>query len=76
MLAAGVRGDPVAHQVLKYVINGWPEFGKKPPCHLAKFYNVRESLDSDGSCLYYGNRVFVPSSLRKEVLAKTISTQV
>lgn len=60
--------DPLAKEVYNFVINGWP-INTKVKDSLKRFYSVKDSLDTDSGCLFYGNRVFIPCSIREKVLS-------
>lgn len=67
-IAVRLKSDPSYNQLVTYVIDGWPSDAKKVPEHLRRFYNVRDGLDTDEGCLYYADRIFIPSCLRELVL--------
>lgn len=65
-IAAEIGGHPVLKEVLTYVLQGWPKSKCKE--NLKPFYNVRDSLDCQNGCLFYGDRVFIPQGLRPKIL--------
>lgn len=57
--------DKELKQVYKYIRYGWPE---EIPNNLEKYYNKRVSLATEEGCLFYGERIVIPSTLRSKVL--------
>lgn len=55
----------ISLMVKNYIINGWPS---KKPDNIKKFYEARLSLDVYNECIFYGDRLFVPMSLRQKFL--------
>lgn len=69
-IAEEMTNDRLAGQILQYVIEGWPLDKKDVPVHLNRFYSIKDNLDVDGKCLYYGERIYIPVRLRETVLKK------
>ncbi|KAI8117697.1 hypothetical protein CVS40_10440 [Lucilia cuprina] len=57
--------DKELTEVYKYIQYGRP---KNVPEYLHKFYNKRVSLATEDECLFYGERIVIPCTLRNKVL--------
>ncbi|XP_055622938.1 uncharacterized protein LOC129766433 [Toxorhynchites rutilus septentrionalis] len=65
------RIDETLQQVIKHVNTTWPT--KKTSItdpHIQEFFQCRESLSITADCLMYGERLVLPSVLRKKVLVE------
>lgn len=65
--------DPILALVVKFVREGWPNTNSPSNsihCYEAinQFKSIRNSLLVFEGCLFYGSRLVIPQSLRKEVL--------
>ena len=60
--------DPVRQDVITAIKTGWAVNRKKCPPVLTPFYNNRSELVEDDGLVYLGERVVVPTALRKEML--------
>jgi hypothetical protein len=58
--------DKVLSEVIKYVLNGFP--GKIDDTNLKVYERNKCSLSVANDCLYFSDRMVIPSSLRKKVL--------
>lgn len=67
-IAKEMLEHPVWKQLLDYVKNGWPEDKKEISKELKVFYKFRQSLDCEDNCIYFGDRILVPSKHRGKVL--------
>ena len=56
--------DPVLQQLSNYTLHGWPEKFKVPQA-LKPYYNIRSEIVCHENLLLKGQRIVVPSSLRK-----------
>ncbi|XP_055615172.1 uncharacterized protein K02A2.6-like [Toxorhynchites rutilus septentrionalis] len=68
---AKTRIDETLQQVIKHVNTTWPT--KKTSItdpHIQEFFQRRESLSITAGCLMYGERLVLPSVLRKKVLVE------
>lgn len=68
IVADEVQSHPVCKQLFLFVKNGWP-CKEKIPESLSKFYKFRDSLDLEENCIFYGNRLFIPPSVREKVFS-------
>ena len=62
-VSAETANDETLKLVLKYVLNGWPEYMKDVPKQLQVYYANRNCLSHTDGILTYLNRVIVPKSL-------------
>ncbi|KAK3924260.1 hypothetical protein KUF71_002531 [Frankliniella fusca] len=62
------RKDKVLQKVADYVVQGWPQ--KCPEKGLEPYFNNRIFLNLRHDCVMFGDRVIIPSVLRKRVLAR------
>lgn len=60
-----LKDDKILSQVYEHVMFGWPE---KITDELKPYFNKRQSLSTDNDCLYYGNRIVIPQSLKSKAL--------
>ena len=65
----GQAQDPACSKLRKYCENGWPAKHSLDPT-LGPYWNVRGSLTVTDNILLFGNRIVVPSALRKETVEK------
>lgn len=67
MIKEEMLRDELCRKLYETIKVGWP--GKKEiPDYLRVFYSVRAALSLGEGCIFYGDRVFVPPSLRAQVL--------
>lgn len=59
------QSHSLCHKLFDFILNGWPE---KSPVGLERFHSIRNSLDIENGCVFYGERVFVPPMLRQKFL--------
>ncbi|XP_037929719.1 uncharacterized protein K02A2.6-like [Teleopsis dalmanni] len=57
--------DVALLKTYKYVKNGWPE---KIDNNLKKYFKIRISLATEDKCVFYGERIVIPESLRPKTL--------
>lgn len=60
-----MKNNVLCRQLYEYVLNGWPE---KRPKNLERFWQVKNSLDIQDECIFYGERAFIPPKLRFKFL--------
>jgi hypothetical protein len=60
--------DPVLSKVLRYTREGWPPKKTEEGSEMHRYRQLSDSLSICNGCLTLGNRVVIPSSLRREVL--------
>lgn len=62
-----LKKDKILSAVYNFIIKGWEN---KIPLDLQPYYSKRNSLctETEDGCLYYMNRIVIPSSLQKDIL--------
>ena len=66
-LARATHRDPVLSKVLTYTRSGWP--ATTGP-ELIPFRHRSDELSTEGDCVLWGHRVFVPARYRRQVLTE------
>ena len=62
--------DEISQCLLKYVEEGWPSDVNQVNSVLRKYWQYQAVLNVVNGILMYGTRLFIPSSLRLEILAR------
>ncbi|XP_062551120.1 uncharacterized protein K02A2.6-like [Armigeres subalbatus] len=63
------KADPVLKKVYRYIQDGWPKsLVSDANQELLRFHNRRESLSTMQGCILFGERLVIPSPLRKQCL--------
>lgn len=57
--------DPLLSKVYEYVLNGWP---KNFSNEFVPYFSKRNSLSTEDNCLFYMNRVVIPTGLKSKIL--------
>ena len=61
--------DPVISRVLRYTRKGWPvKKTEEQGSEMQRYRQLADTLSMSNGCLLMGNRVVIPSSLRRDVL--------
>ena len=60
--------DPILARVLRFTREGWPSKSTDEGSEMARYRQLSDQLSICNGCLVLGNRVVVPSTLRREVL--------
>lgn len=72
-IAKETAKDPLLNKVKTYVATAWPDEIEDQ----YKIYKNRHLLLClEGDCLYYGNRIIIPSSLQTKVLERLHNTHI
>ena len=58
----------IMQKLLTYVKHGFPDCKSKMYLETQKFWNYRLNLVLSNDLVFYGNRLVVPDSLKKEIL--------
>lgn len=59
----------VLSEVMKLIENGWPPTAKKiANDEVKKFFNVRHQLMKIEDCIFYGDRIVIPTKYRSEII--------
>jgi transposase InsO family protein len=69
-LATATEADELMHDVIKYVIDGWPSSRQSVPAAVRLFFDRQTELSVayHGRCLLRDQRVVVPASLQHAIL--------
>ena len=70
-IAAWTASDPVLHQVLRRVQQGWGD--RCPGKSLEPFYVRRNELSTHNGCISWGNRVVIPARGQKQLIEDLIT---
>ena len=62
--------DPVLSEIANYVIEGWPNNRQNVPEPLKSFWSYREELSLINGIVFKGQRIVIPTKMRKQVLQK------
>ena len=63
-------GDGELQEIIQLTLKGWPEYARDVAPHLRKYYEFRGHLSVSEGMLLYDDRIFVPKSMRHDVLTK------
>lgn len=66
-VSVATAAEPVLAVVCRYVREGWPT---RPPADLIPYYRCRYDLHVDDGCLMRGQRLVLPQTFRRAVLAE------
>lgn len=61
--------DPTLSTLRDAIYKGWPDKREKCPVVLHEYWNFREELTIEDGIILKGDRIVVPTSLRKEILS-------
>ena len=64
------RNDSELQNLLKVIVDGWPDRQRDVHPQLRSFWAYRDELVSDDGIVLKGNRIVMPESLHSETLAK------
>ena len=64
------RNDSELQNLLKVIVDGWPERQRDLHPPLRSFWAYRDELGADDGIVLKGNRIVMPASLHSETLAK------
>ena len=60
--------DQVLQMLMSKVIEGFPEHIKQLPVVLRSFWQIRDDLSIEHSCLAYQGRYYIPKAIREQAL--------
>ena len=66
--------DDTLQTLLKTVLTGWPVKKDEVPVCIRTYWGYRDEITAQNGILFKGPRVFVPQSLRAQMLARTHSS--
>lgn len=72
-IALETAKDKVLSKIHAYVTLSWPSQLEEP---YRVYFNKRLMLCAESGCLYYGNRIVIPSSLQKKALLRLHATHI
>ena len=61
--------DEILQELSAVIMEGWPDTRKGVPVSARLYFNYRDELHAEDGLIFKGNRLVVPLSLRKEMLA-------
>lgn len=61
------KKDKLLSTIIRYSYDGWPDVKLIEP-QLKPFYIKRNEISIDRGCLFWGHRIIIPHSIRKDVL--------
>lgn len=67
MIRRYTRTDRLLSQVYEFTSSGWPH---QVPSEFKPFFNRRMEISISNGCLLWGNRVIIPSKVRKQLLTE------
>ncbi|XP_033098534.1 uncharacterized protein K02A2.6-like, partial [Anneissia japonica] len=62
--------DPVSRTLAKHVLDGWPDHKADVPDAIKPFWSVRSDLSIAQGIIFKGDRLFIPSVLRPDIIEK------
>ena len=68
--------DSVLQQLRHTVQNGWPDSRKETPECLYPYFDFRDKLTVQGDLVFKGQKLVVPATLRKELMAVTHTSHI
>ena len=68
--------DPVLQQLRTTIKEGWPEKRSDLPESLYPYYDMRDLLTAQNELVFKGERLVVPASTRKELMATVHSSHI
>ena len=69
-LRTAAREDPAYSQLLQCVTSGFPSNRYDMHNSVLPYWKLRDSLSADGELVLYGQRIVVPTALRRRTLAR------
>ena len=70
------QNDYIIKALSQYIVTGWPDSAADLPAELRDFYNFRDELVIENGVLFKGLRMYVPLSLRDDVMARIHSSHI
>jgi len=68
--------DPILSVLRQVIIKGWPLKRIEVPEGIRSYFDVRDELTTQGDLVFKGQRLVIPTVLRKEVMSTIHSTHV
>ena len=70
------KEDPILQELDRVIRKGWPETKAEAPLQLRPYFHCRDELSSQEGIIYRGDRVVIPTSLRKAMTKKIHSSHL
>lgn len=64
------KNDETLKDVMRLSVVGWPSNGKNLSDELNRYFIKRQDITVDRKCLYWGNRIIIPESVRGKILSE------
>ena len=65
LIKSAAKSDPLYTALKAQIISGWPEHKRDLSCDLKPFHTFCDEIAVDDECLFKGDRLFVPISIRQ-----------
>jgi hypothetical protein len=62
--------DPTMMILLNAIRRGWPQTRRQTPVEIHEFWNYRDEMSENDGVVLKGDRIFIPATLRSEMLAR------
>ena len=70
MIVEATQEDPELKQLRKMIISGWPEMKAELAHNVGAYWDYRDELSTYNGIVYKGNRIVIPTSMRKDMLKR------
>ena len=70
MIVEAPQEDPELKQLRKMTISGWPEMKAELALNVGAYWDFRDELSTYNGIVYKGNRIIIPTSMRKDRLKR------
>ena len=70
MIVEATQEDPELKQLRKMIISGWPETKAELAHNVGAYWDYRDELSTYNGIVYKGNRIVIPTSMRKDMLKR------
>ena len=70
MIVEATQEDPELKQLRKMIISGWPETKAELAHNVSAYWDFRDELSTYNRIVYKGNRIAIPTSMRKDMLKR------
>ncbi|XP_062557959.1 uncharacterized protein K02A2.6-like [Armigeres subalbatus] len=64
------QSDPIIKKVYRYLNEGWPDLKQVTDPEIKRFYDRQESLTTVQGCILFGERLVIPSPLRRRCIGQ------
>ena len=70
MMVEATHEDPELKQLRKMIISGWPETKAELAHNVGAYWDFRDELSTYNGIVYKGNRIVIPTLMRKDMLKR------